>query len=271
MGKLYTNQWLRRIAMPLLRASAFDLSMAHPWVPKSRFRLNSFRHKGYWYHGRARELGTMQLFEKLIRPQDTVVEVGGHIGFITMYLARLVGDGGKVVVFEPGSNNLPYLRHNTRSLATVQIVEQAVSSEDGMAILHEESLTGQNNSLVASFQGFAMNAAHAYVDTDVCSREVPIVRLDTFFHGVNVDFIKIDIEGHEYAALRGAEQLLRRCHPKMMVEIQADQSAIYDMLSELGYRLFNDRMHEHRSPETLRGNVFCLHSSHAHPRGGLAV
>lgn len=271
MGKLFTNQWLRRIAMPLLKASAFDLSMAHPWVPKSRFRLNSFRHKGYWYHGRARELGTMRLFEELIRPQDTVVEVGGHIGFITMYLAKLVGVSGKVVVFEPGSNNLPYLRHNTRSLATVQIVEQAVSSEDGMAVLHEESLTGQNNSLVASFQGFAVNAAHAYVDTDVCSREVPIVSLDTFFHGVNVDFVKIDIEGHEYAALRGAEQLLHRCHPKMMVEIQADQSAIYDMLSELGYRLFNDRMHEHRSPETLRGNVFCLHSSHAYPRGGLAV
>jgi len=96
--------------MPLLKATAFDLSIAHPWVPPSRFRLNSFRHKGYWYHGKSRELRTMQLFAKLIRPNDTVAEVGGHIGFISMFFAKLVGDNGRVVVFEPGSNNLPYLR-----------------------------------------------------------------------------------------------------------------------------------------------------------------
>ena len=252
--------------MPLLKASAFDMSIAHPWVPPSRFRLNSFRHKGYWYHGKSRELRTMQLFALLIQPESTVAEVGGHIGFICMYFAKLVGNNGKVVVFEPGSNNLPYLRHNIRLLANVQLIEQAVSSMDGMAVLHEESLTGQNNSLVPSFQGLSRNAAFAYVDTNVCSRQVPTVRLDTFFQGANIDFVKIDIEGHEYAALLGAEQLLRRCHPKLMVEIQADHSSIFDMMSQLGYRMFNDRMDEHRSPATLHGNVFCLHSSHADAR-----
>jgi FkbM family methyltransferase len=244
--------------MPLLKATAFDLSIAHPWVPPSRFRLNSFRHKGYWYHGKSRELRTMQLFDTLIRPNDTVAEVGGHIGFISMFFAKLVGDNGRVVVFEPGSNNLPYLRHNVHLLANVQVIEQAVSSVDGVASLHEESLTGQNNSLVPDFEGLARNASIAFVESQVRTRQVKTTRLDTFFSRECVDFIKIDIEGHEYRALEGAAGIIEKCHPVMMVEVQADRAPIFDMFTALGYQLFNDRLVSHRAPESLGGNVFCL-------------
>lgn len=74
--------FLRPVVLHLLRWMARDTSLTNPWTG-SRIYLNSFRHKGYWFFGKEREAGTMARFAELIRPGDTVVEVGGHIGFIT--------------------------------------------------------------------------------------------------------------------------------------------------------------------------------------------
>ena len=64
--------------------------------------LHSFRHKGYWAHGRGREKNSMELYSSLIRPGDLIVEVGGHIGYISTYFAKLVGLDGRAEYFEPG-------------------------------------------------------------------------------------------------------------------------------------------------------------------------
>src|SRR5690349_12289207 len=102
---------LRRILIPLLnRWSPGDITLRHHWTGES-VRLHSFRHKGYWYHGRRREEETMRLFSQLLKPGDSVIEVGGHIGYISLYFKALV-EHGDVFVFEPGANNLPYIRQN---------------------------------------------------------------------------------------------------------------------------------------------------------------
>jgi FkbM family methyltransferase len=49
---------------------------------------------------------------KLIRSGETIVEIGGHIGYLSIYLSDLVGPQGRVYVFEPGPNNIPYIRKN---------------------------------------------------------------------------------------------------------------------------------------------------------------
>lgn len=48
----------------------------------------------------------MKTLAELARPGDTVVELGGHIGYLSVHLAKIVGDDGTVIVFEPGPNNL---------------------------------------------------------------------------------------------------------------------------------------------------------------------
>lgn len=259
MTELHRLSLLRRLAMPALKACSIDISIGHPWVPHRRYRLNTFRHKGYWFHGKSRESQTMKLFAELVQPGHTVAEVGGHIGFISMWLSMLVGPTGRVFVFEPGSNNLPYTRANVRALDNVSLVEAAVSDVDGCAALYEESLTGQNNSLVKDFAGFRANSAIAHVPINVRRNDVSTVRLDSYFACRGVDFIKIDIEGHELMALRGARGLLARSLPTIMVEVQADQDGVYELLTGLGYRLFTDRMTELRESAQLRSNVFALH------------
>ena len=95
----------RRVALPLLaKFGNFDVTIKHHYTG-DRLRLNAFKHKGYWYLGKDRERNVMSSFERLICKGDTVIEVGGHIGYVSLFFAKLAGDTGHVFVFEPGANN----------------------------------------------------------------------------------------------------------------------------------------------------------------------
>lgn len=84
----------------------------------------------------------MQIFSEIIRPGDFVVELGGHIGHLTVYFAHLVGAEGRVLVFEPGPNNLPYIQRNIASHKNVTLVAKAVSDFVGQTQFYIENLTG---------------------------------------------------------------------------------------------------------------------------------
>ncbi len=262
---LYRVKALRRIVLPLLKRFSFDFWARHPWVQGQKTLLNSFSHKGYWYHGRNRERRTMELFSIMILPGATVVEVGGHIGFISQYFRSLVGGGGSVYVFEPGSNNLPYIKRNFASGSEnytdrkVVLIEAAVGKRSGTVDFYEENLTGQNNSVIKDFAGLTANQAVAYVKTATNRRSVNLVSLDEYFLHTTVDFIKIDIEGYEWSALQGASRLIARDRPALMVEIQADHERIFEFFRANGYALFNDKIEVREQPSDLRGNTFCLH------------
>src|SRR5262249_24259088 len=111
-GRLWLG--LRKVAIAALRRfNPGDISIRHHYTCE-RIVLHSFKHKGYWYYGKRRESESMALFAQLVRPEDTVIEVGGHIGYLSLYFAQLVGQRGQLIVFEPGANNLPYARANLR-------------------------------------------------------------------------------------------------------------------------------------------------------------
>ncbi len=262
--RIYRNRLLRRFLLPLLKATSFDFCAKHHWVENVQFRLNSFRHKGYWYHGRNREEATMELFRRIICPGDIVVEVGGHIGYISLYFADLVGPSGKVFVFEPGKNNLPYIRTNLKGCMStghgqrLNLIESAVGDKNGVVTFFEESLTGQNNSIVRDFDGLRANKTLAFVTTEVVARQVSMVSLDDHIECPRIDFIKIDIEGFEWFALLGAKRILEDLQPAIMVEIQANRKEIFAALSRVGYVLFTPGRKVITSADELKGNTFCL-------------
>lgn len=196
----------------------------------------------------------MLLFEKIINIGDTVAEVVGHIGFITTYFVRLVGEGGKVFVFEPGENNMPYLKKNTSFKNTgafsekINLIKKAISTDDGVATFYEDHLTGQNNSLVKNFDGSRKNQENSFVQADVAIREVPTTSIEKFFSSKGGDFIKIDIEGYEWGAIQGGSQIISQYLPKMMIEIQASRDDLYEFLKNIGYVLFSESLQLKRLP-----------------------
>jgi FkbM family methyltransferase len=261
---LSMHRLLRSFTLPVLKFFNFNFYQTHPWVPGARVWMNSYLHKGYWFFGKAREAETMALFRQLIQAGDRVVEVGGHIGFISAFFSYCVGAKGMVSVLEPGSNNLPYIRKNVSHIGLsnfgpIQLIEAAAGPENGNVTFYEDHITGQNNSVVKNFPGLEENAKLAFLDKRVRARQVELVALDSKFFGQSISFVKIDVEGFELGVLSGMTTILSEQKPILMVEIQADHLAIFDLLHSFGYMLFSQAKEPINDPLSMKENNFALH------------
>jgi len=252
---------LRRLILPLFaRLNPGDITITHHFTGDKVF-LHSFKHKGYWFYGKNREKDTMELFRRLIRPADTIIEIGGHIGYVSLYFANLANKGS-VYVFEPGPNNLPYLKKNVRGKANVTVIEKGVGSANATLPFYVDAISGQNNSFKENFEGFLISRAAAYYrDAGLGKIDVDVVRLDDFIaeRALSPSFVKIDVEGYELPVIQGMLTALTNIRPMLMVEIQDDRSEIYDIITNQGYVMFTDQLHVISNPDNLWFNTFCLH------------
>lgn len=259
---LHNIQALRRLVLPALKKlNPGSITVRHHWT-RDPVVLDAFRHKGYWYHGKQREKQTMLLFGELVGNGDWVIEVGGHIGYISLYLAHLVGPTGRVMVFEPGPNNLTYLKKNVSAKPWIQVVEQAVTDHGGLARFHIENLTGQNNSLLEHYAVREANEAHAYVgEVDTAVVDVECTTLDDFLAssaGPAPTLIKVDVEGAELPVLRGMTEVLKNNRTALMVEVTEHAGDVQALLESAGFRLFNAARERITESSAVRGNMFCL-------------
>ena len=257
-------EMLRRPAIKVLRRwDPGDITIRHHWTG-DRIRLDAYRHKGYWWHGRFRERETITFCQDILSESDTVIECGGHIGYVSLLLSSLVGPTGAVYVFEPGPNNLPYLRHNASCRSNIHVVERAVGAKTAVLPLYVDDFTGQNNSLVKGYTVVGENSRRARIPIATEPIATEVVTLDEFCQTSHLtpDFVKLDIEGFEIEALRGMPKLLGETIPMLMVELTRDWVEVHDLLSSAGYAGFTDRRTRIDSVHDLpSGNTFWLHPS----------
>jgi FkbM family methyltransferase len=149
---------------------------------------------------------TISFFREHLRPGDTVLDIGGHIGLFAIVAAQLVGDAGKVFTFEP----TPFTRSVLEEVVklndcceTVEVRGEAVSSRKGKATFFDT--------------GDTLSNANSLVRGDRRQREIPItmVSIDCFVEerGLEIDCLKIDVEGAELDVLRGARATFERFRP----------------------------------------------------------
>ena len=258
--KIHKKPALRQFVLKVLeKCNPGDIHIRHHYTG-DRLLLHSFKHKGYWYHGKRREEETMEFFRAAIAPGETVIEVGGHIGYISMFLAQLAGDKGRVFVFEPGSNNRRYIEANVTALENLELIDEAVSNENGTAKFHEEALTGQNNSLIGDYSVFEKNKNDSFSDEGYSVREVKTVTLDSFTQerDLHPTLLKIDVEGAEWLALQGGHELFKRDKPAMMVEVTNEKAEVVAFLHQLGYELFDESARHLKTAADVKCNVFAV-------------
>jgi len=205
----------------------------------------------------------MRGFARLVSVGSTVLDVGGHIGYVSLYLSSLVGDSGRVYVFEPGTNNLPYLSKNVGCKANVVVAPVAVGEVRGLLPLYIENLTGQNNSLVRDFSTLRENEAAAHVRATRSTLDVSVITLDAFVSDRNLhpEFIKVDVEGFEYEVVRGMSALLQAHRPRLMVEVQRNKAEVFQALTNVGYVPFTPSGRRLRDAMELPLNTFFVHAA----------
>lgn len=247
---------IRKIVLKLLKMTGRDIKIEHHFT-KRKIMLNSYNHKGYWYYGKKREEDTIRVFEKWISKNDYVLEIGAHIGYFSTFYAHLVGNNGKVVVFEPSADNLKYLNKNIDLLGDnlsqiVSVVQKGAGDVSGELDFYIDPISGQNNSFVKDFDGFKTSREKsAETNINVKIQKVPVVTLDSFYEKETKfpDFVKIDVEGFEWNVIEGFKKTIEKAKPLLMIEIQSDANEIISYFKSIGYKIYNDKMEEIKSFE----------------------
>lgn len=190
----------------------------------------------------------------------TVWDAGTYLGFYTIFFARHVGPGGKVLAIEPDPQNLRRTRSTVQlnGFTNVDYLEAAVSDRAGAI---DFVMTGQTNSRI---DGAWIGARRADYETRAISGEqtrVEAVRLDDIFPAqfqLKPNLIKLDIEGAEAGALAGAHRLATETRPRFLVELHNPDCdrALYEFASNYRYTLTSAVTGRKLSrPEQVNGTV----------------
>jgi FkbM family methyltransferase len=189
------------------------------------------------------EKSELAFVRQSVRLGDSVLDVGANIGFFAMHMASIAGPEGHVTAYEPIEANAALLDrsiHENRFGDRITLRRAAAGAEAGEVRLTYVPLeSGSRNSGGAYFLGEERTVPHHHETVTV-----PMVRLDEEPVRRPVRFVKIDVEGAEPLALRGARDLLGADRPVVLSEInprQLDRVAgcspqdLIGEMRELGY------------------------------------
>jgi FkbM family methyltransferase len=147
------------------------------------------------------------------------VDAGANVGLFTAVLARR---SRRVIAFEP---NPVLARHLAKVVPrNCEVIAKAVSDREGIATLRVPLADGIAMDALATVSATNRFETEARA-TALATYEVPMVTLDQVLlplteRGERVGFINIDVEGHEFAVLKGGERLIASERPVLLVELE---------------------------------------------------
>jgi FkbM family methyltransferase len=177
------------------------------------------------------DLPVTETILRLLEEGDLAVDVGANVGFMTHVMAHAVGARGRVISFEPHPGLLSELRQNVGTVgsgAHCEVMPIAVSSAEGSGYLAEGDM----------FEG---NRGTARIADDSRGIAINLTTLDrALCDEAQIGLMKIDIEGFELEALRGAAALLsaRRIRHLIVEEHGTPPTPVTSLLEAGGYSLF---------------------------------
>lgn len=187
-----------------------------------------------------------EIFVKFAKKSNIVYDIGAHIGYYTLLASNFIDHSGKIFAFEPLPGNIQILKKHVEinNRSNVVIIEKAVSLKTGEA----------------AFTNCENNVANTICENSPMfkfgkSIEVKTTALDDLLLTGFLSppqLIKMDIEGAEFDALRGAEVLLRKHHPTIFLSTHNCQNPgvhkkCCDFMVKLGYSLSYFSFHQKKT------------------------
>ncbi|MFN3188083.1 MAG: FkbM family methyltransferase [Candidatus Paceibacteria bacterium] len=144
-----------------------------------------------------------------LHSNDVFIDVGANIGYFSLMASSIVGERGRVLSFEPLDNLFNQLSKSIElnSFNNIKLIKKACgnSIEEAVIGISQKNIGG--SSIVN-------------IDTFTQKQKISITTLDIELENVidKLDFIKIDVEGYEYEVLLGANNLITKFKPKILLE-----------------------------------------------------
>ena len=208
----------------------------------------------------------------LLKPGDTVVEVGANIGAITVPMAKQIGESGKLHAVEPQPRLNHLLRRNVDECGVGTIVhvhECAFGANPGVVYCGMPDYERPGN-----FGAFELGRPLADGGTAITINTVDGLGLDRCF------LLKIDAEGGEVGVIEGARRTIAACRPLLYVENDRESRSrsLIELIEHLGYRLWwhltplwnsnNFRqITENIFADIVSVNMLCVPREHSLPAG----
>jgi len=163
----------------------------------------SIYHWSYLLYKRISDANRFKWIKENIKEGMVVLDVGANVGDYIKFLAEIVGKTGKVYAFEPDPLNFAYLKKYAGNYPNVIIENVAVGEKDGTIKL---------------YQSKKLNVDHQTFDSGESRKSIviPCISLDSYLKDHKVDLLKIDIQGYDYIAMKGATKILAE-NKKMFV------------------------------------------------------
>ena len=218
----YRSFWGRLLRLPLrLIPKKMAMPILQGALRGTKWIVGAGEH-GYWLG--SYELNKRLAFEREIQTGAVTYDIGANVGYFSLLAARLAGPEGLVYAFEPLPRNTAYLKKHIaiNALDNIELVEAAVSDHSGEA-------------------HFDLGASSAMGHlTETGGIAVRMVSLDEMLAAGEMrppDYMKVDVEGAEYEALKGARQLLTRYKPVLFLDTHQREAHLptIELLKELGY------------------------------------
>lgn len=233
-GKVFLYERLHQGLMPAERLITVTLDKGF----RMHLDLEDAEQRKVYFFGHYHERYEAALVASLLDPGEVFWDVGANVGYFSLVAAAAVGDTGQVIAFEPGAASLERLTANValNPYKNLRIFNLAVAGAAGEATLYRaDGIADSSASLFSAAAGAAAG--------EVCRT----VALDSLLKTEELrppDFLKLDVEGAELAALKGAAGILADFSPLLLVEMEeknlvaagASKGAIQAFLTEFGYQ-----------------------------------
>jgi len=165
-----------------------------------------------------------------LKKGDFLLDIGGHIGIFSLYASKLIGDSGKIFVFEPDKKNYLNAKQNIQlnNLSNIVIFNKGIWDKD--------------TSLFFSNSGTAKSS----LIKSKLSKKVSVVKLDNEIKRLSakkINFVKMDIEGAEINAIKGFNDFLKKNKTNLAIAsyhiVNGEKTFIKleKMLKKLGYNV----------------------------------
>lgn len=210
-----------------------------------KLELNNYVDNTIFYSGYFEKPSSL-FIEYFLKPGMNCVDVGANFGYYSLRMASLVKPSGHIYSFEPSVKFFKRLEENLalNKLSNITTINAGLSDEP------------QNLALTVGDQTASIHWVPNSSEPETGVEQISLITLDDYLEDkpiTHLDFIKVDIDGHEFKFLKGAEKTINKFRPVLLLEVNhlnyikagvsVEEFFTY-LVSKLGYRLFDEFKNE---------------------------